>query len=134
MTWRPSEYLLEGELDNRVAGRITGWLRFAGMPEKVVIDLQGDFDPDIRGLCIRLTGSGNIIEGVARYQMKGFGQQQTGEAGHITAGLPPHSLTGFPYLEWYSKANDRVVMYLEAEQVQILDQGLEPVPGDLEHV
>ena len=28
MAWRPYENLIDGELDNRVPGRVTGWLRF----------------------------------------------------------------------------------------------------------
>jgi hypothetical protein len=30
MAWRPSEYLIDGELDNTTPGKVTGWMRFAG--------------------------------------------------------------------------------------------------------
>ena len=39
MTWRPTEFLIEGELDNTTPGRIAGWMRFAGMDNKVALDL-----------------------------------------------------------------------------------------------
>ena len=34
MAWRPSEYLIDGELDNTNPGKVTGWMRFAGMRRK----------------------------------------------------------------------------------------------------
>ena len=125
MTWRPSAYLLEGELDNRKAGRITGWLRFAGLPGKIVLDLEGDFEPDIRGRRIGLAGRRFCNLAAAAKYMSGFALKQTGKAGHITAGWPPQSWTDYPFIEWYSDRNDRVVMYLEPHQVAILDEPAE---------
>jgi hypothetical protein len=49
MAWRPNEYVIEGELDNTQPGRVTGWILFAGLKDKVTFDLQGDFHRDIRG-------------------------------------------------------------------------------------
>jgi len=34
MAWRPTAYLIEGELDNTASGKVTGWMRFAGIKEK----------------------------------------------------------------------------------------------------
>lgn len=121
MSWEPSVFLLEGEMDNRTAGRITGWLRFAGLAEKVVLELQGDFEPDIRGRRISLKGVYPGKPASAVEYMKGFDPCQTGKAGHITAGWPPYSWTNYPYLEWYSESNDRVVMFLEPHQIAIMD-------------
>lgn len=121
MTWRPSTYLLAGELDNTTPGKVTGWMRFAGLPEQVTIDLEGDFEPDIRGRRIGLKGGYPGKEGAAIEFMKGFAARQVGRTGHITAGWPPHSWTEYPYIEWYSLHNDRVVLYLEPYQVSILD-------------
>lgn len=120
MTWRPSKYLLEGELDNSRPGRVSGWLRFAGLKETVTIDLEGDFDRDIRGQKLRLKGRyfGKLLE--AEDEMEGFGTLQAGEAGHITAGLQLGSYTPYPYIEWESHANGRVVLMLEAEQVTVV--------------
>lgn len=123
MTWRPSNYLLEGELDNRQPGRITGWLRFAGLAGKVIIDLEGDFEPDIRGGRISLSGRLLCSLAVAAQYMKGFDLQQTGKVGHITIGGPPQTWTDYPYLEWYSESNDRVVLYLEPNQIAVMDPG-----------
>ena len=49
MAWRPTEYLVKGELDNTVPGKVTGWMKFAGKGKKVIFDLKGDFHRDIRG-------------------------------------------------------------------------------------
>ena len=121
MTWRPSKYLLEGELDNSKPGKVTGWLRFAGMKETVTVDLEGDFDRDIRGQKLRLTGRyfGKPLE--AEDEMEGFGQLQAGTAGHITPGLDPQAYTPHPFIEWESEANGRVVLMPEAEQVTVMN-------------
>jgi len=39
MAWRPNEYVIEGELDNTQLGRVTGWIQFAGLKDKVTFDL-----------------------------------------------------------------------------------------------
>jgi len=127
MTYRPSAFLLEGELDNRTPGRITGWMRFAGLARKVTLDLEGDFEPDIRGRRIAMRNAFIGEPNVAAKYMDGFDLHQTGKAGHITAGWPPQSWTDFPYIEWYSDANDRVVIYLEPYQVAVLDEAPEVV-------
>jgi len=31
MAWRPTHCLICGELDNMVQGKVTGWMKFAGM-------------------------------------------------------------------------------------------------------
>ena len=49
MAWRPTEYLLEGELDNTTPGKVTGWMRFAGTKDRVTLDLEGDFHRINRG-------------------------------------------------------------------------------------
>ena len=39
MAWRPTRYVKEGQLDNSISGKVTGWIEFAGMKEKVTFDL-----------------------------------------------------------------------------------------------
>ena len=56
MAWRPARFLLEGVLDNTVKNRVSGWMRFAGLNEKVVVNLEGDFHRDIQGAKIRIRG------------------------------------------------------------------------------
>jgi len=95
MAWRPYENLIDGELDNRTPGKVTGWMHFfrAGkQPVKITLDLAGDFHEDIRGTLIRLSNpnpsdrnnelerSGSYVDGIAR--------MQRGTVGDITAGLP----------------------------------------------
>ncbi|TAM80952.1 MAG: hypothetical protein EPN47_13795 [Acidobacteria bacterium] len=94
MAWRPYENLMDGELDNTVPGKVTGWMRFFrrnGSPLKVTFDLSGDFHEDIRGTLIRLSNpnpsdwdapdsEGSHVDGLAPVQ--------SGAVGDITAGLP----------------------------------------------
>jgi len=127
MAWRPHEYLLEGELDNTRPGRVTGWIRFAGMAQPAVFDLKGDFHRDIRGAKLHIRGNGRANDPEAAKYMKGFAGQQTGYAGDITAGLTPQDYTDYPYIEWYSDENGRVVLELEPSQVKVIGQ---PIPAD----
>ena len=120
MTWRITPYLLEGELDNTQPGKVTGWLKLAGMTKKVTLDLEGDFCRDIRGTKLRLTGQYLGRDKDAAAYMEGFAERQTGQVGHITAGLPPLEYTDYPYVEWVSETNDRVVLSPEAHQVQVI--------------
>ena len=41
MAWRPTQYLIRGELDNTHLGKVIGWMEFTGMKEKVTFDLEG---------------------------------------------------------------------------------------------
>jgi hypothetical protein len=183
MAWRPYENLIDGELDNRTPGKVTGWMRFCRSgkrPLKVHFDLAGDFHEDIRGTVIRVSNShptdrNSDLERVGTY-MDGFASMQRGETGDITAGLSLGPWTGdlsqqllaqhelswenagvpanererrrqeladsfreriernelfypyvdYPYIEWYSEANGRVVLELDPKQVEILDGGAQP--------
>lgn len=129
MAWRPTEYVIEGELDNTRLGKVTGWIQFAGIQDKVVLELAGDFHRDIRGARIRLHGDGDSsdVEKAAQY-MQGFSAAQKGQAGDITAGLPPcdYGSEGSCYVEWYGQENGRVVIELDTEQVELLTP---PIPA-----
>ncbi len=120
MAWRPGKYLLEGELDNTIPGKVTGWMRFAGIKNKVTFDLKGDFHRDIRKAKIRFTGDGEEGDVEAASYMEGFAQHQRGNAGDITAGLPPQDYVDYPYIEWYGGNNGRVVIELAPEQVRVI--------------
>ena len=178
MAWRPNANLIDGELDNRTPGKVTGCMNFfrRGMePLRVTFDLAGDFHEDIRGKRIRLSNPAPSDENIALDRegtyMKDFASVQQGQAGDITAGLPlgtwseeltqqlmsenkavwdKHGITGaerrkrrqwwrrryrkhvkegdeyfayveYPYIEWYSDRNGRVVLELDAQQVEVLD-------------
>jgi hypothetical protein len=127
MAWRPYEYLIEGELDNTIPGKVTGWMRFAGLEERIVFDLEGNFHRDIRGTKIHLFGDGNGEDDEkARKYMQCFSSTQTGKVGDITVGLPPRDYVAYPYIEWYSDENGRVVLELESDQIKVIG---EPIPA-----
>jgi len=86
MTWTPGQYLLEGELDNTRPGKVTGWLRFAGMGCKVILDLEGDFAEEARRTKLRLSGEYWGSEREAFEAMRGFARIQVGKVGRITSG------------------------------------------------
>jgi hypothetical protein len=95
MAWRPYENLIDGELDNRVAGKVVGWMRFfrrGKSPFKVTFDLEGDFHDDIRGKVIRFHNpEPSERDATLRRRetyMDGFARTQVGTVGDITAGLP----------------------------------------------
>jgi len=95
MAWRPNENLLDGELSNRIPGKVTGWMRFfrrRRQPLRVAFDLEGDFHEDIRGSDIVLkndhpSDEDDSVEKDGTY-MEGFDPQQRGTVGDMTAGLP----------------------------------------------
>ncbi|MBP7937746.1 MAG: hypothetical protein KA354_24165 [Phycisphaerae bacterium] len=126
MAWRPTEYLIEGELDNTTPGKVAGWMRFAGIDEKVIFDLEGDFHRDIRGAKIHFTGDGSEDDPQAAGYMGGFATHQTGETGDITAGLPPYDYGRAIYIEWYGHENGRVVIELEPDQLKVIGR---PIPA-----
>jgi len=137
MAWRPTEYLIEGMLDNTKAGKVTGWMRFAGMTDAVMFDLAGNFHRDIRGTKIRLRGEGKTAnQDQAREYMSGLSLQQTGKVGDITAGRPPQDYVDYPYVEWYTDANGRCVLELtrpgEMEVIgeQIVSENAAPISRD----
>ena len=133
MAWRPSEYLIEAELDNSVRDKVTGWMKFAGMKEKAVFELEGNFHRDIRGAKIRLRGDGESIDSeVAAKYMDGFTVLQTGKVGDMTAGLPPYDYTpqGYAYFEWYGQENGRIVIEIDTDQVEFLTQPIPAIESD----
>lgn len=127
MAWRPNEQFIEGELDNTVHGKVTGWMRFVGLKEKVIFDLVGNFHRDIRGAKVRLHGDGEAanIEESEKY-MEDFSLLQKGNAGDMTSGRQPIDYVNYGYFEWYSDDNGRVVIELDREQVEILTP---PIPA-----
>jgi hypothetical protein len=127
MAWRPSEYLIEGELDNTVRGRVTGWMKFFGKRNKIKFDLQGEFHRDIRGAKIRFHNEQykDADPQEAKKYLRAFASVQTGVVGDITAGLPPHDYGQSPYAEWYGDDNGRVVVELDPSQIEVIGK---PIP------
>jgi len=139
MAWRPNEYLIEGELDNTQLGKVTGWMKFAGIKGKVTFDLEGDFHRDIRGAKIHFKGDVFENEPEAKVYMKGFARHQTGKVGDMTAGYEPADyVSGRCYLEWYGNDNGRVVIELVQRQVEVIGTPLpasecEPISRQAQH-
>ncbi len=126
MAWRLEEFLIRGDLDNRVRGRVTGRLWFVGRPEPVELDLAGDAWRDLAGRRLVFTHARPKPALPA-----GFAGRQTGVVGDITASrkvkvpdIPLEQIgeyyaarKPFPwhwgnslYLEWFSEVNGRVVI------------------------
>lgn len=118
MAWRPNEQLIAGELDNTVRSKVTGWMRFVGVKGKVKFELEGDFLSDIAGCRIRFE---NPDSGGEPGYMKHFCKAQKGEVGDITAGLPLQPYVSYPYIEWYTEENGRVVLELDPGQVKVVE-------------
>ncbi len=114
MAWRPSDLIVEGELTNCVRGKVTGHFIFRGLETPVIVSLDGNFHRDIRGATIRIKGQASFTanDQDAREALEGFARIQTGEVGDITAGLNPVDYVDYPYIEWYSTTNGRVVLEL----------------------
>ena len=190
MAYRPYENLIDGELDNHIPGKVSGWIRFmrrGKQPLKAIFDLTGDFHEDIRGTVIRLSNPAPSernadLDREGTY-MDGFSAVQRGEAGDITAGfslgpwtealaqklMRQHEIrwdearlqgpereawrndvaevyrahieagdlyypyVDYPYIEWYSEANGRVVLELDPSQLTVVSVGAssltEKTPG-----
>jgi hypothetical protein len=124
--------LIEGELDNTHPGKVTGWMRFAGIKEKVTFDLEGNFHRDIRGAKIRFTG--DAYENQVNVDNDGyfddFALHPTGKVGDITAGLPPNDYGSTPYLEVFSDQNGRIVIELEPVQVEVVGTPIPAIESD----
>ena len=126
MAWRPNSYFIEGELDNTVPGKVTGWMRFAGLKCPVTFDLAGNFHRDIRGAKIHLRGDADPEDPDAADYMRSFATHQTGRVGDITAGREPHDYGDFPYVEWYGDRNGRVVLEFDADHCEVIGT---PIPA-----
>jgi hypothetical protein len=136
MAWRPNHLLIEGELDNTINGKITGFMKFLGKDKPIAFDLKGNFHRDIRGSKIRFTNDEYLQEDIneAQKYMLNFSDIQKGKAGDITAGLPTgkdangnltYEYQNYGYVEWYSEMNGRCVIELETEQIELLSK---PIP------
>ena len=132
MAWRPTQYLEAGELDNTNPGKVIGWMKFAGLDEKIKFDLEGNFHRDIRGAKIRFTGDAldEVDKEAAREYMKRISVQQTGKVGDITSGRFPADYVDYGYIEWYSEENGRVVIELESDQIEVIGKPIPAIESD----
>ena len=132
MAFRPTRFLIEGMLDNTTPNKVTGWMKFAGLKEKVTFDLEGNFHRDIRGAKIHFTGDAHEDQADANSEgyFESIALHQTGKVGDITAGLPPHDYGSVPYIEWFGDENGRVVIELEPVQVEVIGTPIPAIESD----
>jgi len=113
MPWRPTGNVVEGELDNAAAGRVTGWLHFANYPHQVELDLAGDFTGGLRGRRVRIVQKDRDAR-PADY-MRGFVARQAGEVDAVEL-----LSDGTFHASWYGP-NGRVCIELAAGDYEVLD-------------
>jgi hypothetical protein len=135
MAWRIDEAVLRGEIDNRVRGRVTGRIWFAGRDTPVELDLTGDAwrdlagrrlefvnpDPkpgDLERLAARQTGTVGDITASRKVKVPDIPLDQIGE--YYAAGKKWTWHWGnCLYLEWFSGTNGRVVIESAAFQLTV---------------
>ena len=133
MAWRPYEYLIAGELDNTTPGKVVGWMKFAGLKDKITFNLEGNFHRDIRGAKIKFFGDAmhnEVNEVEAKEYVENINTHQAGKVGDMTAGLPPQDYSDYPYLEWYGVDNGRIVIELESNQVEVVGKPIPAIESD----
>ncbi len=131
MAWRPSDWVLEGELDNTTPGWTIGWVRLQGREEALRLKLAGNCLPDLAGWKFRIVRTDPIPDWAGVPDYDGIVTDQCGTIGDVTADQmlhhyecsseefvrrsndgdrPPSMLRKALYLEWYSRRNSRVVI------------------------
>jgi len=138
MAWRIDEPVVRGEIDNRIRGRTTGRIWFAGCADPVVLELEGNCWRDLAGRRLEFTNPEPKSGDVAR-----LGRVQKGVVGDFTASRKvkvldiPLDQIGeyyaakkpFPwhwgnslYLEWFSESNGRVVIETAGFDLKIVGE------------
>ena len=131
MAWRPSDWVLDGELDNTTLGWTIGWVRLLDRDEPLRLKLAGNCHPDLAGWKFRIVRLDPIPDWVDPPDYTGIATDQSGTIGDVTADQmlqhhecsseefvrrsyagehPPTTLRKALYLEWFSRRNGRVVI------------------------
>ncbi|MBX3748757.1 MAG: hypothetical protein KF897_01560 [Opitutaceae bacterium] len=138
MAWRIDEWVLRGEIDNRVRESVTGRLWFTGRAEPVELRLAGNCWRDLAGRRLEFFNPQSKLGLPAD-----FSGRQEGVVGDLTASrkvkVPEVSMEElmdryrqrkpFPwhwgnslYLEWFSMANGRVVIESVGYELKIIGE------------
>lgn len=120
MAWTPTPYLLKALFDNRRPGLVCGWIRFAGVPLLVLVELRGDLAEDVRGRRVVLAGPGDARDRRAARGLAGFALRQTGTVTRMTAGRP--SMEALAHFEWCDDTNGPIVLELDPYQVHVVGE------------
>ncbi len=130
MAWRPTDWVVEGELDNTTRGWTTGWIRLEGA-EPLKLKLAGNCHPDLAGWKFRIVRTEPSLDRDEPIDYASIATDQAGTIGDVTANQllqhyecstdeflrrcragnrPPTTLRKALYLEWFSHRNGRVVI------------------------
>jgi hypothetical protein len=115
MAFRPAPNLIEGVIDNSVPGHVRGWISFCRKektPLHCELDLDGDFQDDIRGRILHIWNNQPSDEALLDH----FSPSQVGKTGSITL----EYVQAHAYIEWYSERNGRVVLEIPLTQCEVL--------------
>jgi hypothetical protein len=128
MAFRIHDWVVRGEIDNRVKGVVRGKIWLAGLARPIVLELKGNAWPDLAGCLLTFT---NPQKPIRHPQIDSLNRLQKGRIGDITASRkvrvfdvpleqalamirrkekPPEHMANSLYLEWFSEANGRVVI------------------------
>jgi hypothetical protein len=128
MAFRIHESVVRGEIDNREKGVVRGKIWVEGRAEPLVLELEGNAWPDLAGCLLTFT---NPLDRVRHPHVDLLNPNQSGRIGDLTASRkvrvfdvpleealkmfdrkekPPEHLANCLYLEWFSRANGRVVV------------------------
>jgi hypothetical protein len=128
MAFRIHKSVVRGEIDNRVKGIVRGKIWLEGRKKAVVLELQGNAQPDLAGCLLTFK---NRLPCVAHPHLESLAAEQCGTIGDLTAsrkvrvpsvpmeeflnwpeekGRPPSHWANCLYLEWFSERNGRVVI------------------------
>ncbi|MDA1015158.1 MAG: hypothetical protein O3A00_11985, partial [Planctomycetota bacterium] len=131
MAWRPTQWVVDGELDNTTPGWTTGWIQLEGRDEPLRFKWLGDCHPDLAGWKFRIVRTDPSAEPEKPLDADGVATDQSGTIGDVTADQmrqhyecsseefvrramagdrPPSTLRKALYLEWFSHRNGRVVI------------------------
>jgi hypothetical protein len=131
MAWRPSNWVLEGELDNTTLGWTIGWVRLRDRDEPLRLKLAGNCHPDLAGWKFKIVRTDPIPDWVGPNPYTDIATDQSGTIGDVTADQmlqhyecsadefverthtgdrPPTTLRKSLYLEWFGNKNGRVVI------------------------
>ena len=132
MAWRPSEWVIDGELDNTTLGWTIGWIKIQGRVEPLRLKLAGNCHPDLAGWKFKIVRTDPIPDWAEPLGDLGrIATDQSGHVGDVTADQdikhfecsveeflnrsdagepPPTVLRKALYLEWFSNNNGRCVI------------------------
>jgi hypothetical protein len=126
MAWRIADYIVRGEIDNRLPGIIKGTLYVEGLNEPLILELEGNCDPDLAGrhLTFRnlMPQPGKNLDGLCRNQCGTAGTMSANRMVRIPTITPqeleicfkeqkpiPTRWSESLYLEWFGP-NGRVLV------------------------